>query len=109
MMTPLPEPYSTNNQLMALETCLHAVIQEGFHGLHTVKVALSGELCQLLNAEITILLDQPKFVLIIHNHREKLAVLGHVQPRTTSQYDITLDGHTVNSGPDLMAVINRFM
>ncbi|RRK09582.1 hypothetical protein D1831_11950 [Lactiplantibacillus garii] len=108
-MAPLPAQFNTCNQFMALETCLHAVVHDGFDGFQNVKLALVDELARLLDARITILLDQPQFVLIIHNHREKLAVLGNVQPGSERRYDITLDGHSVNSGPELMDTIYNFL
>ena len=108
-MATLPVQFNTRNQLMALETCLHAVVQRGFTGLKTVEEALTTELAHLLDAHITILHDAPQFVLIIHNHREKLAILGHIEPCRQHHYDITLDGHTVNNGPELMRVIYAYL
>ncbi|CAJ1229699.1 hypothetical protein [Lactiplantibacillus xiangfangensis] len=108
-MSHLPVRLSANAPFIHLETCLHAIVQDGFSGLHTVKLDLINELTRLLDARITILLDQPHFILIIHNHDEKLAVLGTVQQHSNQAYDITLDGHTVNTGPTMIQAIRDFI
>lgn len=104
-MATLPATLTTSNQFMALETCLHAVILGGFDGLATVKDAVIDELSRLLESRITILQDEPRFVLIIHNHRQKLAILGQIQAQANAQFEITLDGHVINSGSELMDII----
>ncbi|MFB9768690.1 hypothetical protein [Lactiplantibacillus modestisalitolerans] len=108
-MAQLPLGYDEANQLMGLENCLHAVGQTGFNGLKAVNENLVAELGHLLNAEITILRDAPRFILIIHNHREKLAILGHIHQQEDAHYNILLDGYPVNDGPALMAVLYKYL
>ncbi|KRL47677.1 hypothetical protein FD48_GL001750 [Lactiplantibacillus paraplantarum DSM 10667] len=48
------------------------------------------------------------FLLIIHDHRQKIAIPGHIYPGTTQSYHISLDGWPVDNSTALLTIIQKY-
>ncbi|MCT3064729.1 hypothetical protein [Lactiplantibacillus pentosus] len=92
-----------------LDGCWSAVIDEGTPGLARVNQPLTQLLGTWLAAHVTILCDTASFLLIIHDHHQKLAIPGRISPGTSQPYDIKLDGWPVNNSAALMAIVQKYL
>lgn len=84
------------------------VINEGAAGLTTIRQHLAATLSDCLVAHVTILCRPAMFFLIIHDHRQKVAIPGHIYPGTEQPYEIQLDGWPVNNSTAFMTIIHKY-
>ncbi|WP_251898989.1 hypothetical protein [Lactiplantibacillus paraplantarum] len=85
------------------------ITHEGLSGLVTIKQPLTAILNDCLAAHVTILCETASmFLLIIHDHRQKIAIPGHIYPDTTQSYHISLDGWPVDNSTALLTIIQKY-
>ncbi|MDV0430402.1 hypothetical protein RXV91_05875 [Lactiplantibacillus sp. DA1] len=84
------------------------ITHEGLSGLVTIKQPLAAALSDCLAAHVTILYETSMFLLIIHDHRQKIAIPGHIYPGTTQPYHISLDGWPVDDSMTLLTIVQKY-